>query len=441
MNKYLSLCEYTDYMIYNELDDGSLFNLAMTCKKYCGICTSEKYFKYRISKFYGMGAIDNKPFNITYKQYYIDIISLLYYTGFNSNNIHRIDLMLIVDNLYNFSPNKEFITEVIKSGNVEVFNFVCKKCNCDEEDFMNHRFLSQCIMRNNLNMLIYISDKYGIDVNSFRRNPIESHFNIDTSIDMLKYLSNYLKVDVNLLERALSNGNVPMVEWIMDRCNVKPRHLSLECAMQGGNIYLIKKLLKFFRPNQRTFELAIVNSNLEIVTEIMNKHFKINIQSLNNAFINNKLDILRYVWNTYNLKPDSLSTVLINNFDCIKWYSETFPEINNWKACATGACTYKHLNILQYLYDNYKCLPERDKIINMMSYSNPSVEIISWLYENNLIYNFEPYISNIKDLKVLKFIYNKTFLIPDFRIDQLNQRGFFHITNWLSKLKLNNIYI
>ena len=70
-SKYITGTKNVDYLIYNKLDDLSLYNLCLSSRTKSEICKDEGYFKYRIQTYYSKDIVNLKPNNITYKQQYI----------------------------------------------------------------------------------------------------------------------------------------------------------------------------------------------------------------------------------------------------------------------------------------------------------------------------------------------------------------------------------
>ena len=88
--------KYTDYIIFNYLESPNLLKLAQTNKQMAKLCLGEKYFEYRIHRYYGQAILDHKPATLTYRQQDIDIYTLLYVTGLkHDQQWKRFDLILV----------------------------------------------------------------------------------------------------------------------------------------------------------------------------------------------------------------------------------------------------------------------------------------------------------------------------------------------------------
>ena len=89
---YLSDCQFTDYLIYDYLDDKSLCSLCQTAKQFS---MGDEYYCWRILNLYGSEIVKCKPADITCKQQYIDIIRFLYVNFAHNPSLYKDRLTLV----------------------------------------------------------------------------------------------------------------------------------------------------------------------------------------------------------------------------------------------------------------------------------------------------------------------------------------------------------
>lgn len=438
MKKYLTLCKYVDYSIYNILDDLSLLRLSLTCKKYYQSCHNEEYWKYRTIIYYGNEVCNNKPISINYKQQYKDLVHVLYKRGFIGNNSldGRIDIILAATYIYNFIPESLNIRCIFAHGMIDSFEKLCISYEYDRKCLIRS-FIAELLKNGQTNMLKYVIDKYKI----YPDQSIIDEACKYNNLELFKYLKSIgLEPSVHGFNYAVKHSNVYVYQWIIDQIKISPSHLTLEYAIKGQQSNIVRWILSIVKPLPNIINLAVSHGNVDILILILNMYdFKPNIKSINIALKRNSLPILIYLWDNLKLKPDT-DDVHYNccNFESLKWYCETFDEVL-CQETINKSSKYGYLKIIEYAYENYELLPEY-RYIDLAAI-NGHYDIIQWLYKININMDFSNCIDEISicgHLNLLKFIYEKYKIKPNRRFkSDILENGSIHIINWINSVEKN----
>lgn len=438
-HKYITGIRNVDYLIYNKLDDLSLYRLCLSSKTKSEICKDDGYFKYRIRTYYGENIVNNKPNNITYKQQYIDIIKVLYKDGIKGDRdpyYGRIDLLLAANLIYGWKPDDFNMRSIAGQGDVTVFLLACDIFNYEPLEVLSQYINSVYDHdRDQTAMMMYIIDKYEIypDVDTIDRMCEKKY------LELLKYLSerghNPSRHGFNY---AVRGGNMEIINWLHQHLGLIPSDKTLEFAIKGQHTDIFIWLMNEFslEPSEDLTDVALEEGNLDVFKILTEIHqFFSNDEIIISALRNNKLDILKYLWTTYKIRPARTVVSEINNIESLKWYVNTFNRKIS-QASINTAMIFGHFDILIWGYNEFELLP--DEISRNVGARYGYTDIIKWLDglgvlldPNEIIYEINE-IAGKGHLDLCIFIYEKYDIRPDQEgADMAMRYTSFPVIHWL----------
>lgn len=439
--KYLTGIKHLDFLIYNQLNDVDLLNLFLTNRSFYNTCNDDDFFKCRIRTFHDEDIIKYKPNNINFKQQYIDIITILYKTGFINQwdtNYKRIDLILVAHKYYKWIPNIINMKTILHFATIENFSMICDIFNYESEsilrDYYKNIDIDLILDIDMSNVAKYIAIKYNI----FPSQRVIDGMCRRQSLDLLIFFNEYgYSPTIHGLNNAIWHGKMDIIEWLHTELKLIPSNNTLKYAIWGQHYDIFIWLISNFNlePNPNLIDIAVADGDIKLVKFLIGMNNLPDISSINIAVSNCKLETLKYLWNQYHLAPSQSVTLLdFNDLETLKWYMENF-DINISQEHINGFARLGYIDMVILCYDKFKLIPDAKSIERCAI--NGHIEIIKWLYDIGVQMYFTQYIDTIAregHLDLCKFIYKKYNIHPGQELaNTILEYTSFHVLYWLNK--------
>lgn len=240
-------------------------------------------------------------------------------------------------------------------------------------------FIVKWILKNGniYGMLNDIYDRPLIDVASDWKN-----------LDIAKWLwKNNFKSVAEPMNIAARNNDSDLFTWLHHNVNKGYCNYALEYFSSYGNLNMVKFIYdnRFERGTTNTINIAATIGNLELVIFFEEKGLKCTGEALQNSAINNHINIVKYLHKNFNLRIKGSFLSLVagkGHLDMFIWLLNNLDEVvseRNLISSMENASQNNHMNIVQYLYNNYFIDWQSKTLLHSSVYSN-NVDIVKFMF-------------------------------------------------------------
>lgn len=438
--------KYLDFLILNYLDDTSLCQLFKTDIYWAQKGNNDQYFQFRIQMYYGPEVVSNKPTSLTFKQQYLDIIEILYRSGFigaDEIKCSRLDLILVTHRQHGRIPGGYIVKKCLEYGQIDTIKYILTNYGDLETDISRGLIINQLLEYGHLDLLDSLVHKYQIfpTINSFTQA-----FQTLSLIILKRLYSTYkLRPEDRALAFAMSRGEKEMILWLINEFGMIPRRVHLFRALISDQVETWYWLTKQYniRPTTHSVNHIIALGHFDLARRVMSEFdLSVSDTAANVSIGHNNVKALQWLDQCYSIRPSALTFLSnVNNMDAVRFVVTKWgyqPSVDD----ADMALDRNLIEQVKYFYANFQLLSDENifTYVDLLPNSDQTLEVFKFLLEVKPQWVVDQETVNktarIGNLKLCQLLYEKSDLYPDKKSCDFGWKcGAVAIYSWLSKVQ------